>query len=107
MMKNDSGTTTVTPPVKMDAMPPATNPSDTKPAEGPPYAACVAEHGHISASVCLDRNGSQPRAKYNKYNAACNSCVVVAPDGHTIEKQYVGCSPGAGAVCVQDCSECK
>lgn len=86
---------------KMDAM----VSTDSKPATGEPMA-CVSTY-HIVTGVCMDPPNSKDGKVLYKDGRACNFCATYKADGRTIDKQFVGCVPGAGSICVMNCSECK
>lgn len=92
-----------------DAMPAAavdTRPAapDTMPVTGPPVA-CVTP-SMLYSDVCFAMPGVHNSKVLYKDGRACNYCVTAKPDG-TVNKQYVGCIPAAGAICVMSCGECR
>lgn len=86
---------------KMDAM----MSTDTKPTSTEPMA-CVSAY-HIVTGVCMDPPNSKDGKVLYKDGRACNFCATYKSDGRTVDKQFVGCVPGAGSICVMNCSECK
>lgn len=90
------------PAMKMDAM---SMTADAQPATTTPQA-CVSSH-EIGSSVCMDPPNSKTGKVLRKDGRACNICATYKSDGRTVEKQFVGCIPAAGAICVMTCDECK
>jgi hypothetical protein len=85
--------------MKVDTMPSPDTQAPTTP------QACTASDLH--AFVCIDPPNSPNGKVLRKDGRTCNLCATYKSDGRTIEKQFVGCVPQAGGICVMACSECK
>lgn len=85
-----------------DAMPAPPPPADAMPAPAGPPQACVSKE-MIHVSVCM----KDTKVLYRSDGRACDICATYRGDGRTVDMQFVGCIPGAGAICVQSCDECQ
>lgn len=89
-----------------DAMPAQMQPDAQPPVTGPPMACNV---DRLFTNVCLDMPGvkAPPARVLHKGGYVCDTCATFKVDGMTIDRQYVGCAPQVGVVCVMSCSECQ
>lgn len=79
---------------------------DSKPATGDPMV-CDPGRDTLVTGVCLDPPGSKNGKVLQKDGRVCIFCATYKADGRTVQKQFVGCTAAAGALCVMSCSECK
>jgi hypothetical protein len=90
--------------VATDAQPVTPPPADAQPVTGLPQA-CMVDRLHTD--VCTDHPGVKNAKVLYLNGRVCDICVTTEVDGMTIKKQYVGCAPQLGVVCVMSCGECK
>jgi hypothetical protein len=96
----DAGTPNPSP--SPDAMPAAAPPPDAMPAPAGPPQACASKE-QIQVAVCM----KDKKVLYRSDGRACDFCATYMSDGRTVDHQFVGCTVGAGAICVQSCDECQ